>query len=178
MQWIIDAAHSHIEFSVKHLAITTVRGHFRNFTFEAQTDDSGNLKSLTASIDASSIDTNVDQRDEHLRSADFLDAANYPTLTFRSTRIERKSSDDYVVHGELTIRGISKPASFQMTRSQVVRDPWGNLRAGVEGAGKLNRKDWGLNWNQALEFGGVLVADEVKFTVEAQAVALKAAAVA
>jgi len=178
MHWTIDPSHSRIEFSVKHMAITTVRGHFRSFTFDANTDDAGNLVSLAASIDATSIDTNVEQRDAHLRSADFLDVANHPTVTFRSTRIQRRSADEYDVQGDLTIRGVTKPARFSMTRSPVVRDPWGNQRAGVEGAGKLHRKDWGLNWNQALEFGGVLVGDEVKFTIEVEAVAQKVAAVA
>ena len=178
MRWTIDPSHSRIEFSVKHMAIATVRGHFRNFTFDAETNARGELLSLTASIDANSIDTNVEQRDAHLRSPDFLDAANHPTLEFRSTRITRSGVNEYDVDGALTIRGLSRPVQLRVARSDAVRDPWGNQRTGAEVTGKLNRKDWGLNWNQALEFGGVLVGDEVRFSIDVQAVAREAAAVA
>jgi polyisoprenoid-binding protein YceI len=178
MHWTIDPSHSRIEFSVKHMAIATVRGHFRNFTFDAETNARGELLSLAASIDATSIDTNAEQRDAHLRSPDFLDAANHPTLEFRSTRITRSGAHDYDVEGALTIRGLPRPVQLQVVQSDAVRDPWGNQRVAAEVTGKLSRKDWGLTWNQALEFGGVLVGDEVKFSIDVQAVAREAAAVA
>jgi polyisoprenoid-binding protein YceI len=160
------------------MAIATVRGHFRNFTFDAETNARGELLSLAASIDATSIDTNAEQRDAHLRSPDFLDAANHPTLEFRSTRITRSRANDYDVEGTLTIRGLPRPVQLQVVQSDAVRDPWGNQRVAAEVTGKLSRKDWGLTWNQALEFGGVLVGDEVKFSIDVQAVAREAAAVA
>lgn len=178
MHWTIDPSHSRIEFSVKHMAIATVRGHFRNFTFDAETNARGELLSLAASIDATSIDTNAEQRDAHLRSPDFLDAANHPTLEFRSTRITRSGASDYDVEGTLTIRGLPRPVQLQVVQSDAVRDPWGNQRVAAEVTGKLSRKEWGLTWNQALEFGGVLVGDEVKFSIDVQAVAREAAAVA
>jgi polyisoprenoid-binding protein YceI len=178
MRWTVDPSHSRIEFSVKHMAIATVRGHFRNFTFDAETNPRGELVSIAASIDAHSIDTNAEQRDAHLRSPDFLDADNHPTLEFRSTRITRRGANDYDVDGTLTIRGLARPVRLQVLQSDAVRDPWGNQRAAAEVMGKINRKDWGLNWNQALEFGGVLVGDEVKLSIDVQAVAREATAAA
>ena len=121
MRWTIDPSHSRIEFSVKHMAIATVRGHFRNFTFDAETNARGELLSLTASIDANSIDTNAEQRDAHLRSPDFLDAANHPTLEFRSTRVTREGVNVYDVEGSLTIRGLARPVRLQVVRRCVTR---------------------------------------------------------
>ena len=178
MQWTIDPAHSQIEFAVKHMAISTVRGRFKRFAFDAQTDDAGDLVAVEATIDAASVDTNVEQRDAHLRSGDFLDAENHPTLVFRSTAIDRADEGEYRVTGDLTIRGTTKPVTFTLSRGQIIRDPYGNTRVAAEGTGKLSRKEWGLNWNQALELGGVLVSDEVRFTIEVQAVAVQGAAIA
>ena len=178
MDWKIDTAHSQIEFSVKHMAISTVRGKFRSFDATVQTTERGELTHVDATIDASSIDTNIEQRDAHLRSADFFDVDNHPKITFRSTRIEKRDGSSYRVTGDLAMRGVTRPVTFEVELATQVKDPWGNRRAAAEAHGTINRRDWGLNWNQALERGGVLVSEQVKFHIEVQAVAQQQAAVA
>jgi polyisoprenoid-binding protein YceI len=177
MRWTIDPHHSLIGFSVKHLAIATVRGRFRNFTATAETDDRNNLVSVEATIDATTIDTNDERRDAHLRSADFFDVENHPVLTFKSTQIE-KSGSGYRIRGDLTMRGVTKPTTIDVNVSDAVKDPWGNTRTGVDFSGRVNRTQWGLNWNQALELGGVLVSEEVRLDGEVQMVAEQVAVAA
>ena len=171
MRWNIDPTHAAVEFSVKHMAISTVKGAFRTFTASGETDDAGLPTALTMEIEASSLSTNNEQRDGHLRSPDFFDVASFPTLTFRSTSVTG-NADRVTVVGELTIRGITKPVTLTGEISGVVTDPWGNQRTSIAVRGKISRKEWGLTWNQALEFGGVLVSDDVSLSVEAQAVAV------
>lgn len=166
MRWIIEPTHSNLEFRVRHLGISTVRGKFKVFEGYVDRDDDGNVTEIEARIDVSSIDTGVEQRDVHLRSADFFDVENHDAMIFRSTDVERAGEHEYRVKGELTLRGTTRPVSFTVESTPTVKDPWGNDRSGVTATGKLNRKDWGLTWNQALEAGGVLVSDEVKFTLD------------
>lgn len=171
MQWNLDPTHTTIEFSVKHLGIATVRGRFRTFQAAAQTAADGTLTKIEATIDAASIDTGVEQRDGHLRSPDFFDVAKYPEIRFVSTGIKPNGPNESVITGNLTLHGVTNPVTFTLERSGVTKDPWGNRRVAATATGKLQRKDWGLTWNQTLELGGVLVSDEVKFTLEVQVVA-------
>jgi polyisoprenoid-binding protein YceI len=176
MQWNLDPTHTSIEFSVKHLGIATVRGRFRKFDATAEAGPNGQLSRVEARIDAGSIDTGVDQRDDHLRSADFFDVANYPEIRFVSTDIKQTGNGDAIVRGNLTLRGVTRPVSFGLEQGNAIKDPWGNQRIASTATGKLSRKEWGLTWNQALELGGVVVGDEVKFTLEVQVVAARAVA--
>ena len=177
MQWKIDPSHTRVEFAVKHMGITTVRGRFNRVSGTLETTDEGTLKSIEALIDASSIDTAEPQRDDHLRSPDFLDAGHHPTLTFRSTAVDPLDGDRYLVKGELTIRGQTRPVTFEVEASKPMNDPWGNLRAGASANGKLKRKEWGLTWNQILELGALLVGEEVRFTLDVEVVVPAAVAV-
>src|SRR3712207_3431765 len=167
--WNLDPAHTTVGFAVKHLMISTVRGHFNDISGTVVADDA-NLAGakVEISIDVKSIDTRVEQRDAHLRSPDFFDAENYPTITFRSTRIERGGSADFRLIGELTIRGVTREIAFDVTDEGRGVDPWGGTRAAFSLRGKLNRAEFGLTWNQALEAGGVLVSEEVKIEAEVQ----------
>lgn len=171
MQWSIDPAHSSIEFAVRHMAIATVRGRFANFSATIESDEEGVLTRLDATIQAESIETGVEQRDAHLRSADFLDAETYPELTFTSTTIDQVGTGNFKVTGDLTIRGTARPATFDVEVSEQLIDPWGSQRRAAEATGSVNRTAWGLNWNQALELGGVLVGEEVRFTITVEATA-------
>lgn len=169
--WTADVAHSGVEFAVKHLVISTVKGRFAKFSASITTDN-GVLTGITAEIDPASINTGIDQRDAHLRSADFFDVEKYPVMTFTSREIVTKGEGEYTVHGELAMRGETKPVTFQVeVDGSEIKDPWGNRRVGATATGKLSRKEWGLTWNQALEFGGVAVSDEVKFTFNIAATA-------
>jgi polyisoprenoid-binding protein YceI len=164
--WKVDPSHSHAEFAVRHLMISTVKGRFAEVTGTLtgdETDSEGAAIELT--IPVAGIDTRENQRDAHLRSADFFDADNYPAIRFTSSTIV-KTGDGFTVTGDLTIRGVTKPITLQVEPGGRVRDPWGNERAGFSATTKLNRRDFGLHWNQALETGGALVGDEVKVTVD------------
>ncbi|MCC6310303.1 MAG: YceI family protein [Trueperaceae bacterium] len=169
MSLALDTTHSGIEFSVRHMGLATVRGRFTKFDVKATADAAGIPTSIEVDIDAASITTGVEGRDNHLRSPDFFDVASYPTITFRSTAIERKG-DDLEVHGDLTIRGSTKPAVFHTEATGFMKDPWGNQRTAAEGTGKINRAEFGLTWNQALETGGLLVSEDVKFSFSVQLV--------
>jgi len=171
MQWQIDPAHTSVDFAVRHLGISTVRGHFTRLSGVIEATDDETLRSVEVTIDPASIDTREQKRDDHLRSADFLDVARYPALVFRSTAITPKENGRYDVKGTLTIRGTSRPVSFELAVTKPIKDPWGNLRAAATGEGKLDRTEWGLTWNQTLEFGALLVGEEVRFRIEAEAVA-------
>ena len=169
--WTADVAHSGVEFAVKHLVISTVKGRFAKFGATITTEN-GVLTGITAEIDPASINTGIDQRDAHLRSADFFDVEKYPVMTFTSREIVAKGEGEYTVQGLLAMRGETKPVTFQVeVDGTEIKDPWGNRRVGATATGKLSRKEWGLTWNQALEFGGVAVSDEVKFTLNIAATA-------
>ena len=168
--WKIDPAHTQAEFSVKHLMIATVRGHFGNVngTVTIENDDPTTAK-IDVSIDATSLDTRDEKRDAHLRSPDFFNVEKYPTITFKSTKVER-SGDDFRVTGDLTIAGVTRPVTLQVEEGGRARDPWGNEKAGFSATTKIKRSEFGLTWNVALEAGGVLVGDDIKISIEAQLV--------
>ena len=170
MQWNADTSHSNIDFKVRHMAISWVRGNFEDFTFQAETNDNGELVAATATIKTASINTSEKDRDNHLRSADFFDAETYPDITFKSSSIEKTGTNTYTITGDLNMHGVTNPASFNVETSSVIKDPYGNNRTGATITGKLNRKNWGLNWNQTLEFGALLVGEDVTFTIDAQAI--------
>jgi polyisoprenoid-binding protein YceI len=164
--WTLDPAHSQIEFSVKHMMVTTVRGQFRKFTVDVDFNEEHPERStVSADIDASSIDTGMEARDAHLRSADFFDADAFPTLSFRSTNIV-PSADGYKVEGDLTIRGETRPVTLEAEIGGVVPNMQGGRRAAFNAGTKISRKAWGLTWNVALESGGFLVGDDIKITID------------
>ena len=168
-KWILDPTHSEISFRVKHLMISNVKGVFSEFKVEtiAETDDFSSAFA-TVNISAASINTGNADRDAHLRSADFFDAGTFPAINFVSDSFTKKDDENYELSGELTIKGISKRITLDVEYGGLMKDPWGNVKAGFSVSGKINRKDWGLNWNAALETGGVLVSDEVKISAEVQ----------
>jgi polyisoprenoid-binding protein YceI len=171
-EWELDSAHTAAHFSVKHLMVSTVRGQFRKVTGRVWLDEAQLTRSrIDVGIDAASLETGEPKRDAHLRSADFFDVEKYPTLTFQSTRIEAKG-DEFVVTGDLSMHGVSRQVTLMVeSLSPPMKDPYGRLVRGVSAVGKLNRRDWGLGWNAALETGGVLVGDEVKLQIDAELVA-------
>jgi polyisoprenoid-binding protein YceI len=169
--WAIDPAHSGVHFSVKHLVIATVRGQFDKLT-GVVTIDPTNLDRSTvqAAIEAGSINTRESQRDAHLRSPDFLDVERFPTIDFRSTKLER-SRDGYRVTGDLTIHGVTRPVVLEVETSETeLTDPYGNVKRAASATTRINRKDFGLAWNVALEAGGVVVGDELKVEIDVELV--------
>lgn len=168
--WNIDASHSSIDFKVRHMGISTVKGSFRNFEGQAELEDNA-LKSLQATVKVESVDTNDDKRDAHLRSADFFDAENYPTMTIKSTSVNSTGNGSYKVTADVTIKEQTHPVIFDVELDAPITDPWGMTRAAANVKGSLNRTKWGLTWNQVLEAGRLLVSDEVKFDFDIQAVA-------
>jgi len=169
--YAIDIVHSEIGFSVRHMVFAKVRGHFTKWSVDLAYDPADPTRStLTASIDAASIDTREPQRDGHLRSADFLDADKYPKITFASRKVERVGDKKYKVTGDLTIRDVKREVSLDVDELGLGKDPWGNSRVGYSAKAAINRGDFGLKWNQALETGGVLVGDKVEIEIEAQVV--------
>ncbi|MBW3571043.1 MAG: YceI family protein [Gemmatimonadetes bacterium] len=169
--WTIDPAHTAVEFSLKHLMISTVRGRFGDVSGTIVLDEANpEASTVTAEIDVTSIDTRQEQRDAHLRSADFFDAEKYPVLTFNSTRVESLGGGRYKVVGDLTIRGVTREVVLQATDEGRGGDPWGGRRAAFSATTSIDRSDFGLTWNQALETGGVLVGNEIRISLEVQAV--------
>ncbi len=166
-KWILDPAHSELLFKVKHLMISSVKGEFKSFAAEVEGEDF-QKSSIKVVIDASSIFTNNTDRDNHLKSADFFDVEKYPSVTFVSTSFTKKSDELFELVGDLTMRGVTKSVALKVEFGGVAQDPWGNTKAGFTVSGKVNRKDWGLNWNAALEAGGVMVSDEVQISAEIQ----------
>jgi len=168
-KWVIDPVHTEIAFKVKHLMITNVKGVFKEFDASIYTtgDDF-----MTAEVDfwmnPASVDTGSADRDKHLKSADFFDVENHKEITFRGNTYEKVDEDSYELYGDLTVRGITKRIKLDVEFGGVVKDPWGNEKAGFSINGKINRKDWDLNWNAALEAGGWLVSDEVRISCEVQ----------
>jgi polyisoprenoid-binding protein YceI len=168
--WKIDPAHSVAEFKVKHMMISNVKGQFAKISGVLTFDESDLTKShIEASIEAASINTREEQRDAHLKSADFFHVEQHPTLSFKSTRITQKGDGELSVAGDLTIRGVTRPVVFSVEGpTPPAKDPWGNTRIGLSATTKINRKDYGLTWNAALETGGILVGDEVTITLDVQ----------
>jgi polyisoprenoid-binding protein YceI len=170
-KWVLDPTHSEIQFKVKHLMITTVTGYFRELSAKATTqgNDFGNAN-VYFEAKTASIDTNNEKRDEHLRSADFFDSGQHPLMKFQSTSVEKSGEANYQLKGNLTIKGVTKPVALDVEFGGLMKDPWGNEKAGFSLSGKINRKEWNLNWNAALETGGVMVSDDVRIAAEIQLV--------
>jgi len=167
--WTIDEAHTKIGFAVKHMGVSTVRGEFREFRGALVADENGDLRAY-GTVKADSVHTNQDQRDEHLRSADFFDAGNYPEIEFESTRIERVDDDDYRIVGDLTIHGVTKSVELDAELGGVDVGMDGEHRTGLEVTGQLSRKDFGMRFNAALGSGNAVVADKVKLVLDVEAV--------
>ncbi len=168
--YTLDPAHTSIGFKVKHLMITNVKGVFEKFQGTLILDEKDITKSkLNATIEIASINTNIGKRDDHLRSADFFDAAKYPTMTFESTKIEKAGADKLKVTGNLTIRGVTKPVVLNVEGlNQEIKTPQGGLKRGASATGSINRQDFGVSWNKKLDAGGVVVADEVHIIIDAE----------
>jgi polyisoprenoid-binding protein YceI len=167
-KWTLDPAHSEVTFKVKHMMITNVTGTIKEYSVEVYTEgETFDKAEVTFIGNLDSISTGNEQRDTHLRSADFFDVEHSKEVIFKSTNYT-KSSDDITLEGDLTIRGVTKPITLDVEYNGIGKDPWGNTKAGFTVKGKLNRKDFGVNWNAALEAGGVLVGDEVKIICEIQ----------
>lgn len=167
--WSIDPVHSELGFTVRHMMVSKVRGKFERFEGTIVTADNSLESITTATVDMSSITTGNEQRDTHLRSEDFFDADKHPQMTYRSTGI-RPQGDHFLVDGELTIRGITKPITLTVEANGFGPDDYGGIRAGFSASGELNRRDFGVNWNAALEGGGVVVSDTVQLNIEIEAV--------
>jgi polyisoprenoid-binding protein YceI len=177
--WQVDGAHSAVGFSVRHMVISKVRGKFTKWNAVVSLDSADLARSkVEVEIDAASIETGVADRDTHLRSPDFFDVAKYPTLRYASRRVEAASQDRLRVVGDLTLHGVTREVALNVEYGGQGKDPWGNQRAGFTATASVNRKDFGLTWNQALETGGVLVADRVDIEIELQAIKQAAAKVA
>jgi polyisoprenoid-binding protein YceI len=171
MSWKIDTGHSHIGFAIRHMMISTTRGQFNEFDGLLALDPLNLANARVAgSVKAASIDTRDANRDAHLRSADFFDVENYPELTFSSTSIRPLGGDRYEVKGDMTIRGVTREVVFAVTDEGETKDPWGNEHRGVSAHATINRKDFGLTWNMALETGGFIVGDDVKISAEIELV--------
>jgi len=169
MAWTIDATHTHLGFSVKHMMVTTVRGQFRKYSGKVRIDPKDFTRSsIEGEVEVASIDTGVLDRDNHLRTGDFFDTAAHPKITFKSTRIEHKEDNLYRVLGDLTIRGVTKPVTFEVDYSGTTKNPWGKTIAGISAEATIHRKDFGITFNAPLENGGVLVGEKVKIEIECE----------
>ena len=175
--WTLDGMHAEVGFSVRHMMVSRVRGHFRSFEAQIDIDEEQPERSrVEATIDAASIETGVEMRDADLRSANFFDVERYPQLAFRSTRVARRGDDRFELEGDLTIRGVTRPVTLQGEFSGPIADPWGGRRIGLTLSGEIDRDAWGLNWNQALEAGGFVVGKKVSIEINAELVAAQVAA--
>lgn len=167
--WNLDNAHTHIGFSVRHMMVSTVKGQFKSYSGQVQLDPEDFTKSTIAGeVEVKSIDTGNAQRDEHLRTSDFFDADTHPTITFKSTGIERVGEGEYVIHGDLQIRGVTQPIALETEFYGTSKNPYGQTVAGLHAHATINRKDFGLTYNAALETGGVAIADKVKIELEVE----------
>lgn len=177
--YVVDPAHTLVEFSVKHMMISTVKGRFSGVEGIIQADPADLTSAeFNIAVDVATVDTREAQRDGHLRSADFFDTENHPKLTFKSKKVTGKGGDEYAVTGDLTIRGTTREVTLNLSYEGANKDPWGNDRVGFLATGKVNRKDFGLLWNVALEAGGWLVGEEVKMEVHLEAIKQAGSAVA
>jgi polyisoprenoid-binding protein YceI len=168
-KWAIDPMHSEVQFKVKHLVISNVTGSFKNFegTVETEGDDFSNAK-INFSVDVNSINTNQEQRDGHLKSADFFDAEKYPHITFESTSVTKESDEDYKLTGNLTIKGVTNPVTLEVEHGGIAADFYGNTKAGFEIEGKINRKAFGLTWDGVTEAGSIVVGEDIKLHINIQ----------
>lgn len=172
IKWVADPIHSEVQFKVKHLMITTVTGYFRNFNIEAVTSDNGFTKAerIAFIADVNSISTNNDQRDTHLKSADFFDVEKHKGISFEAKSYENVGGNDYLLHGDLTIRDVTRPVTVGVELGGIVVDPYGQTKAGFAVEGKISRKEFGLTWNAVTEAGSVVVSDEIRLQAEVQLV--------
>lgn len=169
----VDLEHSIIEFQVKHMVISKTTGRFTDYSGFVEMDpEAGQFKTIEATIKATSVNTNHEKRDTHLRSPDFFDVEKYPSITFKLKQV-KKTGEEYTATGDLTIRGITKEVTLVGAFNGITKDPWGNVRAGFTGKGKVNRKDFGMNWNKALDSGGLIVGDEVDIRLEVEVIKAK-----
>ena len=170
-KWLLDPTHSELGFKIKHLMISNVSGTFKSFHAEVDSnDDDFTTADITLTAEMDSIFTNNEQRDGHLRTSDFFEVEKFPTLHFRSTRIEMTDTDSFTLHGDLTLKGVTRPVQLNVEYSGVTTDPWGGERAGFVVTGKIKRSDWGVNFNGVLETGGVMLGEEVRINAEIQVV--------
>ncbi len=169
--WTLDPSHTQVGFTARHAMVTRVRGTFRDVEGTIAVDgDQPSRSRVDVTIQAASVDTRSDDRDAHLRSGDFFDTDTYPTITFSSTDVEQRSDVEYRVTGDLTIRDVTRPVTLDLTLTGAATDPFGNERVGFEGSVEVNRRDWNLTWNAALEAGGVLVSERVRLEFEVSAI--------
>jgi polyisoprenoid-binding protein YceI len=169
VNWKLDPSHSEVTFKVKHMMITNVSGSFNSFEATAVTEEENfGTAQLEFTAQTASINTNSEQRDTHLRSAEFFDAEKFPAIQFKGTRFTNKSGSDYTLEGELSMHGVTKSIALDVEFGGLQKDPWGQTKAGFTVSGKINRTDFGLSWNAALETGGVLVSEEVRIHCEIQ----------
>lgn len=172
MSWQLDPVHTHIGFSVKHMMVSTVRGQFKQYRGTLNIDPADFAKSnFEGEIDVASIETGNSQRDDHLRTSDFFDAPNHPKITFKSTSIQPKGDGEFVVHGDITIRGVTQAIALDVEFHGTSKNPWGKTVAGLSAKGAVNRKDFGVSYNALLEAGGVAVGEKVKIEIEVEVVA-------
>ncbi|HEY7874436.1 MAG TPA: YceI family protein [Actinomycetota bacterium] len=169
-RWVVDKSHSSLDFVAKHLMVTKVRGTFGEFSGTITIGDTPEASSAEAVIQAASLTTGDEKRDGHLHSPDFLDVENHPEITFKTTKVESRSPGEGTVTGDLTINGITKPVTLHATFEGLAQDPWGGERAAFAASTEINREDWRMTWNQALETGGVLVSKKVRLEIDVQAV--------
>jgi polyisoprenoid-binding protein YceI len=167
--WSIDPVHSSVEFAARHMVVSKVRGRFRTFSGTIVTAENPLESSVTAEIDLNSIDTGTEQRDNHIRSADFFDVATYPTMTFRSTGVSR-DGDGYILHGQLTLKGVTRDVPLKLELNGFGPDAFGGTRAGFTATGEINRKDFGVNFNAVMQTGGAVVSDRIQLHLEIEAV--------
>jgi polyisoprenoid-binding protein YceI len=165
--WSLDPTHTHIGFTVRHMMVAKVRGSFSDFSAEITVAENPLESTLSAVVQMASIDTGNGDRDGHLRTNDFFSIDEFPTMTLTSTSIESKG-DDYVLHADLTIKGVTKPVAFDLEFAGTGQDPWGNTKAGFSASATINRKDFGIEWNAPLETGGVLIGEQVKIEIDAE----------
>ena len=168
--WVLDPTHTTVEFEARHLMVAKVKGRFGEFEGALQIADDPTQSSAGVTIKAASIDTRTQERDDHLRSPDFLEVDTYPELTFTSTGVEHDDGDDWKIDGDLTIHGVTRPVTLKMEYNGQTGDPWGGQRAFFSAETKINREDWGLTWNAALETGGWMVGKDLKISIEIEAV--------
>jgi polyisoprenoid-binding protein YceI len=170
-KWLLDPMHSELQFKIKHLMISNVTGALKNFSAEVETEDEDfSTAKINLAAQMNSISTNNEQRDAHLRNSDFFEVEKYPELQFSSTKVEKVDNDTFVLHGELTMKGVTKPVTLNVEFNGETKDPWGGERAGFMISGKINRADWGVNFNSVLETGGVVLGEEVKINSEIELV--------
>ena len=171
MTWQIDGSHSHVNFTARHMMISKVRGAFENFSGTVNFDEANPTNTtVNIEVDLNSINTRDEQRDGHLKSPDFFDVATYPTMKFVSTRVEQIDDNNGRLYGQLTIKDVTKEVALDVEFAGIAKSPWGTESAGFSASGSLNRKDWGLTWNQTLETGGILVGDKINIEIELELV--------